>query len=413
VREPQKDRQNLCLSAPFNGDIGGLQRLLAAGARKFYGCATPQDIATAPRGAGRASVSLRSICWEGIAEAIRVVTAKSCQFEYVMNDPSPQGLETDPSKRARCLAVLTRVADAGATAVKLSSPALACLVAKHTSLRISVSKFARVRSPQQAVQWERLGANCICLEPGVLRDIDVLRAIRTSVSCELEILVNDACLAGCPYALAHAGLSCVYSCSDRKGTYNHYYSLHCINQFVRRPENLIQATFVRPEDLYVYENIGVDWFKLTDRTRPTSWIANVLHAYKARRYDGNLVDLFPLLSSWGEESRASNADLLSWREGIRHGSQSALQHFRRALPCLIGAKIENAGLGDIVRRLESKSCSQVSCGTECRFCHNVASQCVSFTGAFHEEAIGVLEEALQVVNDPAPICHPVMVSIPT
>lgn len=51
------------------------------------------------------------------------------------------------------------------------------------------------------------------------------------------------------------------------------------------------ANFVRPEDLVMYENIGVKLFKITGRSKPIGWLEEVVFAYLNRQYNGNLFRL--------------------------------------------------------------------------------------------------------------------------
>jgi collagenase-like PrtC family protease len=51
------------------------------------------------------------------------------------------------------------------------------------------------------------------------------------------------------------------------------------------------ANFIRPEDLSFYNKLGVHYFKLTGRSKDEIWLQEVLFAYLAGRYEGNLLRL--------------------------------------------------------------------------------------------------------------------------
>ena len=54
------------------------------------------------------------------------------------------------------------------------------------------------------------------------------------------------------------------------------------------------SRWIRPEDLHVYEALGVKEFKIIDRSRSTAWLLRATKAYASRRYDGNLLDILSL-----------------------------------------------------------------------------------------------------------------------
>jgi hypothetical protein len=61
-----------------------------------------------------------------------------------------------------------------------------------------------------------------------------------------------------------------------------------------RPDELIKARWIRPEDVGDYDEIGIDSLKLLERFRNTETLMQVVKAYEQRRFDGNLVELLTL-----------------------------------------------------------------------------------------------------------------------
>ena len=384
--------ESICFSVPFNGDVAGLGALRAAGATRFYGRASSIQTARAIVGAGRASTSLSDIAWDSLALAVRESRRLGADFEYLLNDPDPRGLEDDQDSRAMLVEQLRQIDAIGVASVKVAHPVVAELALRHTGMRVGVSKFARTRSPQQAQRWQEVGVHSICLEPAAVRDLPLLRAIRSSIDCELEVLANDACLAGCPYALAHASYSARSCHDDAAPSYTHYYSLRCLNAFLSQPDQLLRATFVRPEDVCAFRDAGVDSFKLTDRAMSTAWLVHVLQAYAGGSYSGNLADLFPLHSAWGMSVDVQSTDLQHWRERARSGDVSAVQEFRRVLPALVGAYIESSALGPLSNAVRHGSCSTSACGAVCQLCSDLSLRAVSFRGPLVEEALKLLSD---------------------
>ena len=54
---------------------------------------------------------------------------------------------------------------------------------------------------------------------------------------------------------------------------------------------MVKSPLIRPEDLSVYEELGICEFKLAGREMDRAWNERVIRAYAARRYEGDLNDL--------------------------------------------------------------------------------------------------------------------------
>jgi hypothetical protein len=61
-----------------------------------------------------------------------------------------------------------------------------------------------------------------------------------------------------------------------------------------RPDELIKARWIRPEDVGDYDEVGIDSLKLLERFRTTETMMQVVHAYEQRCFEGNLVELLTL-----------------------------------------------------------------------------------------------------------------------
>jgi collagenase-like PrtC family protease len=57
---------------------------------------------------------------------------------------------------------------------------------------------------------------------------------------------------------------------------------------------IIKARWIRPEDLWAYEEIGYSKFKVVERFKKTDVLATTVRAYHNRRYGGNLIDILTL-----------------------------------------------------------------------------------------------------------------------
>jgi hypothetical protein len=119
-----------------------------------------------------------------------------------------------------------------------------------------------------------------------------LRAIRRAVRCELELYANIPCLDHCPRRVAH------YTFSGRASQQiggpevtQDPFLMRCSHTFLSEPVEFLRSPFIRPEDVTVYHEAGMDIIKLSDRTESTEFLLNTARAYAGMKYDGNLFDL--------------------------------------------------------------------------------------------------------------------------
>jgi len=61
-----------------------------------------------------------------------------------------------------------------------------------------------------------------------------------------------------------------------------------------KPDELIKARWIRPEDVGDYDEVGIDSLKLLERFRTTETMMQVVRAYEQRCFEGNLVELLTL-----------------------------------------------------------------------------------------------------------------------
>ncbi|OGV51080.1 MAG: hypothetical protein A2X49_15840 [Lentisphaerae bacterium GWF2_52_8] len=127
----------------------------------------------------------------------------------------------------------------------------------------------------------------------VNRDFPLIRAIRENVKCSLQLIANNSCLGYCPIAYYHENTTSFISQvrAVKMEPVKEYCTLYCHSQKLIDPANILASEWIRPEDIHYYEEIGVDSFKLCDRTMPPETIVKVVKAYTDRRYDGNFMDL--------------------------------------------------------------------------------------------------------------------------
>ncbi len=182
----------------------------------------------------------------------------------------------------------------GIDIVTTTSPAVAATVKrKFPEVEVRASVNMRIGTVQ-AMEYsaELFDSYCVCRDFN--RDLGHLARLKRWADARgkgLSILVNSGCLRFCPGQSFHDNLVAHEAEISRETNVEGWNPLVCWSH-IRSRENwpaVLQATWVRPEDLKHYQGL-FSTFKLATRmhSRPRLVVA----AYAARRHHGNLLDLF-------------------------------------------------------------------------------------------------------------------------
>ena len=278
--------------------------------------------------------------------------------------------------------------DLGVDGFVVALPVLIEAIRKeHPDVELSASTFARIRTVTQAEYFLRLGCSTIVLEEAN-RDLRLIKGL-VRRGARVEILVNQTCLPSCPYRAHHLNTSSLASQPGMPCPRFEYPLLECGLELVRDPAKLVASIFVRPEDLEVYEELGVDRFKISGRNKPTEWLLRAARAYARRSYDGDLLDLLSFVQVRGPRG------LLS--ELPNSGPTSATTaRLANAFDGLRGLSMDNRAFPDgFLRRVLRTDCEHQSCD-ECGYCAGVARSVLKVDGR-------PLDEYQAPENLPAPV----------
>jgi len=182
--------------------------------------------------------------------------------------------------------------EVGVEGAVLSNPYLLAFAHKRfPRLKIAVSTAAAIDSVDKALFFEGQGASILYLPEYINRDFFLLHQIRKRVRAEIVLLANVGCLLHCPIRQYHINLVSHSNESLELGTYVDYPLMWCTREKARDAGEMLKSQWIRPEDLGLYEELGIDGFKIGGREMDREWIARAAKAFAARRYDGDLNDL--------------------------------------------------------------------------------------------------------------------------
>jgi collagenase-like PrtC family protease len=351
-------------------------------------------------GGGRAGSVLPSVDMDTAASYIREVHRRGLQFSYLINAPCLGNLEQTQEGKLRLLEFVGKLIEIGVDNVSISNLALVSLV-RHNypnlSIRGSVLSWP-TNLPRLKFQ-ESLGIDPVILPYSEFsRDFQALEKIRASLSCGIVLFANISCIYHCHYLAEHAasvGHSSQENQSDKKIQFMmDTYLWQCTRRRLLNPELFLMSRWIRPEDLHHYEALGIDEFKIIDRSRSTPWLLRATKAYASRRYDGNLLDILSLELLGDPAGFHPSLDQRTFKmmpELGRSGRQlmgRVLQLRERLLA--LNVFIDNNELSGFLDGFRKIRCAETCCD-DCRYCHSYAERAVRFDRKESTELVAAMD----------------------
>jgi collagenase-like PrtC family protease len=363
-------------------------------------------------GGGRPSFYLPEVNRAKVERTVRKAHAAGIEFNYLMNASCMGNTEYTRHGQKKIRETLDWVAEIGCDSVTVGTIFMLQLIKRcYPTLKVRISAHRFTDPPRKAAFWQEHGADCVVLnETAFAREFSVLRAIREAVSIDLSLIVNNSCRHDCAIAGTHSS-SMAHGSQKQKGIKQNfpldYHMLFCLDYRLKDPVHFVRANWIRPEDTHLYEELGIDNFKIVERNSPTPELLRRVKAYSERRYDGNLLDLV-LPFAYPEESyqSAESKAVFSLKRGIRHfvkpsqmnitrypllvklGLRMGLMYPRKGPSALV---LDNRKMDGFMDRFIEQGCIDVDCET-CRYCHAFAEKAFTADPEYVTDVQGMFGE---------------------
>ena len=135
------------------------------------------------------------------------------------------------------------------------------LRSRHGSIPIHVSTIAGILNEKDLNKYLDINPACIIPHHDVNRNFSDLTGLINKTSAlgiKIELMLTESCLRRCPFRANHY---------TKTGSNNDDLEFHlaCNTTKIARPAEILKANFIRPEDMSIYEDLGVNHFKVTGR----------------------------------------------------------------------------------------------------------------------------------------------------
>lgn len=346
-------------------------------------------------GGGRPASALAFVSRREAERQIKILRRVGFKFNYLLNALCMDNMEFTAIGQRRMRRLCEWLVKVGVDSVTIANPYVALWIKKnYPSLSLSVSVIAHVDSLNRAKFWEGLGVDKITFPaPVVNRNFQLIKLLRKLVKCKIQLIANNPCLQNCPTSVYHhAMLSHAsqdwHAC---KGWVFDYYLVMCRLKRIREPVNFIRSDWIRPEDIQIYQDLGIDSIKLVDRRAPTDMITKIIKAYMNRRYEGNLLDLFPTFYGKTFNSHQGWLGKISILTRILKFNPIRVMRYSRLLD-KIEVHIDNRGLDGFLQSILGH-CGHLSCDL-CGYCQRTAEKVVTIDQGYLQKALKEYAEAV-------------------
>lgn len=349
-------------------DEGYVRKLAGMGIDMVYG-----SLRESAMGNARASAVLPDISKEDAVKHVELVHSLGMKFGYTLNAPCLGNMEFTAEGQNRILKELDFIYyELKADQVIITIPSIIEMVKnRFPDLEIKASIVNQISSVESARSFIELGADVIVIDNNINRKFKVIEAIRRFTDKKLEVLANDSCLYDCPYKNYHYNISAHSSKEDDplNKWFIDYCVMKCMKEKCTNPELIIKSSFIRPEDVGIYEDLGVDILKINTRHLPMDWGLRAVKAYVGRSYEGNLLDIIcPVAMTMPEESLSK---MNEW-EGDSWAQFTYSMNFPVPEMYLDNRKLD--GFLEHYRK-DGQDCDSM-CGITCNYCKEVAEKVI-------------------------------------
>ena len=345
-------------SLAYNGDINLIEKTShLENISTYYGAVSSQLF-----GSGRPTRHMAKVDNTNIEQAGKLAHSYNKKFNYLMNSACMNNLEYTEAYRREIFEMLRYLESIGVDLVTMANPLLIEWCANNfCNFQISVSSFLLVDTIEAAKYYDDLGVAEITLRNGKERDLPLIKKINDSVKCDIQVMVNQVCLRGCPFQSYHDN---VISHMSQNVSSEHcsldYCSAKCTMMKYKEPIRILQSTWIRPDDIKVYEQYGVTHGKITDRSKSTEWLVNAAEAYNLGTFNGDLSKILNI-NQYNDTNK---------RSGESEYALSDLKNMHQLSQ--LNVSIINENLDGFLNKLLDNGCVSLGCN-DCGYCEYITS----------------------------------------
>jgi collagenase-like PrtC family protease len=309
--------------------------------------------------AARPDFRLPAIDMAFLEQYVKDSLAAGIRFNYTMNSINPGSKSELARMKTDIQEFVLWLEKIGVYRITVANLLIAELIREVSQIKIELSTIAHVDTVSQLKYLkETFGIDKVCGNLAKNRNKRFLKQAAdtcATLGMQYEIMLNEFCGVGTPDgSTTHCTFrdSCyIAHASDKSQAdamqFDTFPMKYCITARKLDVSSWLKLRWVRPEDIYRYEQLGIRNFKITGRTGTTEYILAMAEAYLSRSWEGNLLQLWKPLET--------------------------IYNHQNELDQVHNVQIPNKSLNKFVGKWfsgEGFRCEEELCGTTCRYCHD-------------------------------------------
>jgi collagenase-like PrtC family protease len=179
-------------------------------------------------------------------------------------------------------------------AITIANPLYIAEVRKNfPNIEITASVLGDIDCVQRAVIYRDAGADIICPDVNINRNLNLLEKLKKATGARLKLLINEGCIYKCPFRKFHFNATSHVSkeideCIPEVSFADFFGA--GISVITKENSQLLKSCWIRPENLRLYGGI-TNYFKIAGRAQLNSFIIRSAQAYLDERWSGDMLDL--------------------------------------------------------------------------------------------------------------------------
>lgn len=265
---------------------------------------------------GRAMDIIPNVSMKELENYVDYSLKRNIDFNYTLNAACLGNYEFTNDGIKEIKELLKYLTNIGVKNLTLTTPAIIELI-KHLApdMNIKVSAICQIDSVEKMKHYLQLGIERFVLEPSIIKNFPVLKNMTKLGSDKMEIILNDKCMRNCPFRIFHYN----QTAHDNSKEGESYYFMNCGVEKSRDLLRYLNLNWVRPEDLYLYQRMGIQYLKIEGREFVRQGnIKKLLEAYIDESFEGNLLDLLHVFAPYdtSHQPYIDNKNLNGYVEGF-------------------------------------------------------------------------------------------------
>jgi collagenase-like PrtC family protease len=305
---------------------------------------------------------LQDITDEYFERFVKKAKENGIVFNYTMNSIQPYGSKKEMMNHKKEIQEFALwLEKIGVYRITIANPMMAMFIREVSNIELEISCITHVDTVTQFKYYhETFGINKFCNSILKNRNKEFLQ--RAAKYCNengiiLELLANEFCgVAGVDknnneYATHCAYRDSCYLCHATNVTkedtmsYDNYPMNFCMCARNSTPQAWLRMRWIRPEDQHYYNEIGINYFKISGRTGTTEYLSEMMEAYLSESFDDNVLRLWKPL------------------ETIYNGQKESEHNHTVNIP---NKKLD--GFLDKWFKGDGWECENHMCGEDCKYC---------------------------------------------